>query len=55
MSDFLATEFKRELSFASDLALKNLESNYAADQKRASQRLAAIRKEIKRRKKAITD
>ena len=50
-TDFLYCEFKRQIAEASDLALKNLESNYANDQKAASQRLVAIRKEQKRRKK----
>ena len=50
-TDFLFCEFKRQIADASDLALKNLESNYAIDQKSASQKLAAIRKELKRRQK----
>jgi hypothetical protein len=50
-TDFLFCEFKRQIADVSDQALKNLESNYANDQKAASQKLAAIRKEQKRRKK----
>ena len=50
-TDFLYCEFKQQIAEASDLALKNLESNYAIDQKSASQKLAAIRKELKRRQK----
>jgi hypothetical protein len=50
-TDFLFCEFKRQIAEASETALKNLESNYANDQKAASQKLSAIRKEQKRRKK----
>ena len=48
------TNFTEAIREASLDALKKWESNYAADQKITSQRLAAVRKEIKRRKKAIT-
>jgi hypothetical protein len=51
-TDFLFCEFKRQIADVSDQALKNLESNYANDQKKAArQKLAAIRKEQERRKK----
>lgn len=44
-------EFKKEVSGYSDLALRKIETNYVNDQRTSRQRLAAIRKEQKRRKK----
>ena len=45
------SDFRQTIAEASDLCLKKWETNYANDQRTASQRLAAIRKELKRRQK----